>query len=213
MENTHSIKHLLYLDRLLVKAIRAGGEVRAAAWDYIMHYWTDYFVGTIRRKGGTEEDARELISDVFEPVERALCKDLFRYEAPLQIYINRAVLYRWYALLRLNNKISSAEAAEAAGLEADFGELFADIFTLGKNLISVSSGDPPEDDCMQLALQTLKKKTPLKYMIFTEFEIEDSSQREIANRHGKALQTVKNYVSDAKKFIRKWFKEHPDCRN
>lgn len=211
MEHTHPIKHLPRLDKVLVKAIQARGEVCDAAWDYIFHHWVDYFTGTIRRNGGTEEDAREMLGEVYEPVERALRKNLFQYKAPLQTYINRAVLYQWYALLKKQNRLAAAKQKEADLLQSEFEEVFADIYVPGNFQTLTTAHNPFDDECYQLALEALKQKLPKKYEILIASKIDGKRQGQIAKQEDMALQTVKNYVRDAKIFIRDWFGEHPDC--
>lgn len=212
MEQNYPIKHRPLFDRVLVKAIQTGGEVRNAAWDYIFHYWTDYFVGTIRRNGGTEADARELIGEVFEPVEHALQKDLFRYEAPFQMYMNRAVLNKWYAHLRVLNKLPAAKVHEAQLLQAEFENLFIEEFELKYNsALHTEADEPADEECFELALEALRQNIPLKHQILMDFQIHGFRQRKIADKYNLALQTVKNYVHDAKFFIKDWFKRHPDC--
>lgn len=215
MEKTHALKHVPRFDKVLVRAIQAGAEARDAAWDYIYHHWTDYFVGTVKRLGGDESDAKEIINEVFEPVERALCKNLFRYEAPLQSYVNRAVKYRWYKHLRLKNSLSGTQEYEMSTLESEFGNVFeAETMDSAPSLHAVTAAETPFfAECFELALKALEDNLPQKHKIWVAFKVEGLSQKEIAEQHKYELQTVKNYVQDSNKFLRKWFQSNPDCMN
>ncbi len=216
MEKTHALKHVPLWDKVLVKAIQTGAEVRDAAWDYIWHHWLDYFVGTIKRLDGNESDAREMLGEVFEPVERALCKNLFRYEAPLQSYVNRAVKYRWYKHLREKNLLSGAHRVEMVALESEFGELFEPIFSLppAHPPDSTPAHDPFAGECLELALKALESDKPKQHSVWVAFKVNGLKQHTIANLHGFANhQTVKNYVQGANKFLRAWFESNPDCMN
>jgi len=215
MEKTHALKHVPRFDKVLVKAIQAGAEVRDAAWDYIWHHWLDYFVGTVKRLDGNESDAREMLGEVFEPVERALCKNLFRYEAPLQSYVNRAVKYRWYKHLREKNLLSGAQRVEMVALESEFGELFEPIFSGPHSRLpdSTPAADPFAGECLELALKALESEKPDKHLIWMASKVDGVKQRIIANQYGYALQTIKNYIQDSNAFLRKWFESNPDCAN
>lgn len=215
MEKTHALKHVPRFDKVLIKAIQAGADAREAAWDYIWHHWLDYFVSTVKRLGGNETDAREMIGEVYEPVDRALSKNLFRYEAPLQSYMNRAVKYRWYKHLREKNLLRGAQRDEMFALESEFGELFEPDFSRppARQPDFTPAEDPFAGQCLELALKALESTWPKKYPIWVAFKIDGLSQNEIANRYGYDLQTVKNYVWDSNEFLRKWFLSNPDCMN
>lgn len=215
-----SIKHVPRLDKVLVKAIQAGGELREAVWDFIFYHWMDYFIGTIRRHDGTDDDAREMLAEVLEPVERALCRKHFRYDAPLQGYMNRAILYCWFRYAAKLHHRPPRENRGFADLDNEFKDLFdPDIPRENIGHASILSAtdtvfnDPFFEECFQKALAALDKNNKRQHDFWIEAKVDGQSLQQIADKYGLELRTIKNAITEANAFLRNWYNLHPECLN
>ncbi|MBL7806432.1 MAG: sigma-70 family RNA polymerase sigma factor [Saprospiraceae bacterium] len=85
-----------WTDALLIREIRAGGLSRNRAWEFIYKAWRGYYLSTVLKSGGTDEEVDEIISQVIMDVEKQVLKDDFELQgATLRTYFTESVVRAW----------------------------------------------------------------------------------------------------------------------
>lgn len=80
----------------LIAAIRAGGQPRNNAWQYVYKAWRPMYLKPVLDLGGREEEVREVISKVMLDVEVQVCKpDFTLHSASLRTYFIDSLVRAW----------------------------------------------------------------------------------------------------------------------
>lgn len=85
-----------WTDALLFREIRAGGQRRNTAWEYIYKAWRGYYLSPVLGSGGTPEQVDEVLGQVVMDVELQVKKEDFELKtASLRTYFTEGVLRAW----------------------------------------------------------------------------------------------------------------------
>lgn len=85
-----------WTDQVLIREIRAGGQRRNKAWEYVYKAWRGYYLSPVLRAGGTPEQVDEVLGQVIVDVERQVLKEDFELrDAMLRTYFTEAVVRAW----------------------------------------------------------------------------------------------------------------------
>jgi len=85
-----------WTDQLLIREIRAGGQRRNRAWEYVYKAWRGYYLSPVLRSGGQAGQVDEVLSQVMLDVERQVLKADFELrEASLRTYFTEGIVRAW----------------------------------------------------------------------------------------------------------------------
>lgn len=85
-----------WTDEVLIREIRAGGQRRNTAWEYVYKAWRGYYLAPVLRAGGSPEQVDEVLGQVMMDMERQILKEDFELRAAvLKAYFTEGVLRAW----------------------------------------------------------------------------------------------------------------------
>ena len=91
-----------WTDEQLIAAIRAGGQSRNNAWQYVYKAWRPVYLRPVLDKGGHEEEVKEVLSKVMLDVQMQICKpDFSLHSASLRTYFIDALVKAWSEARRI----------------------------------------------------------------------------------------------------------------
>ncbi len=91
-------KHLndSWTDDQLIQSIRAGGQARNNAWQFIYKIWRPMYLKPILQAKGTSEQADEVMSKTIMDVQNQICRsDFALHSAKLSTYFIGCLIKKW----------------------------------------------------------------------------------------------------------------------
>lgn len=99
-----------WTDDILLREIRAGGQCRNTAWEYIYKAWRGYYLAPLLRMNGTPEQADEVMARVVMDVEKQILKEDFElHGAQLRVYFTEALKRAWFRTREQERKRATDE--------------------------------------------------------------------------------------------------------
>lgn len=93
MDNTNTTG---WTDAILIREIRAGGQRRNRAWEYIYKAWRGYYLAPVLRAGGKPEQVDEVLGEVIMDLEKQILKEDFELKvASLRTYFITGIIRAW----------------------------------------------------------------------------------------------------------------------
>jgi RNA polymerase sigma factor (sigma-70 family) len=81
-----------WTDEILLREIRAGGQRRNSAWEYIYKAWRSYYLSPVLRMGGTPDEVDDVMGQVVMDVEKQILKPDFQLQTTtLRVYFTEAL--------------------------------------------------------------------------------------------------------------------------
>lgn len=81
-----------WTDDVLIREIRAGGNRRNKAWEYIYKAWRGYYLAPLLRKGATAEQVDDAMAQVMIDVEKQILKPDFElHSTSLSVYFTECL--------------------------------------------------------------------------------------------------------------------------
>ena len=85
-----------WTDAVLIREIRAGGQRRNTAWEYIYKAWRGYYLSPVLRAGGSPEQVDEVLGQVIMDMERQILKEDFELRvAKFKVYFTEGIMRAW----------------------------------------------------------------------------------------------------------------------
>lgn len=99
-----------WTDELLIREIRAGGQRRNKAWEYIYKAWRGYYLSPVLRAGGDPDQVDGLLGGVVMDVEKQVLKEDFELRAAsLRTYFTEGILRAWARAREVAQRHQTAE--------------------------------------------------------------------------------------------------------
>lgn len=103
-----------YTDQQIIQALRAGGQAREGAWEFVYKNWFGSVVSAILNKGGARDDAMDALQEICIIFEERIRRADFVLERNLFGYFKTCVLRCWARTRQRVEKMEERDFEEAS---------------------------------------------------------------------------------------------------